>query len=1126
MLIDLRKMLILSLVLSAGSARADERTILWQIGTSNNDTAEFADGPSDYAAYRSPPLFVVGHSDPRVDWPYVLPGTIDEGWAPGTPQTFEVQFELKAAPSGICQLVLDFTDTHSVAPPMLRVTVNDRFWDYQTPKGAGDASVFGEPAKGREHVITVSVPADALQPGDNRVSVTSLSDSWVLWDALRFEAPPGTALVPVNEKTAIHSVRAPCALARHEGHDAQVISLNVTHIGKSQAVDVRIGDRATTLDLKSGNHTVDVYVPPVAEPQQAAIEISRQGDVLAATEVDLKPVRRWEIHLVHQTHLDIGYTHTQEEVLNLQVEHLRTALKYIEKTKDYPPGSRFIWHPEGMWAVEEFLRIASEEEKKIFIKACQDKQIHIDALYAQAMTGMYSEEELMELVSAAKRFEKQYGVEVVSAMQSDVPGYTWGLASVLPHNGVKFLSASPNWAADGGANDYFKGPNISGRTHRGGRVFAWADQPFWWVNPSGKHKILFWMPGWGYSGFHGNRGEISEEKVFAYLDHLQSKNYPYDMVYWRYGIGTDNGPPSPDLCDVVKAWNEKFASPRLIVTSNSAVMKQFAERYGDEIPIVKGDYTPYWEDGTASTSKATAVNRRACERLAQVQALWSSLNPSLALHEHIDAAWNKMIMYDEHTWGAYNSISKPDDAFAVHQDKYKQAYAFDGSSLTDALLQQVTRSPKKSATLDVHNTTSWDRDGLVRISQEQSKTGDRVVDDEGRAVPSQRLASGELAFVAKAIPAMGARRYTVRSGEALSTGAAQGIGSTLKNGLLQLSVDSLSGAISSLRRRELDVDLVDTSKSAGLNDFLYIIGRDADKNRSTVQGPVAITVEDAGPLVATLRVESDAPGCERLTRRIRLIDGFDHVELLNSTDKLKERRPEGLYFGFPFNVPESVVRVDVPWATVEMDKEQMRGANRNFCCVQRWVDMSNQNHGVTWVTVDAPMVQFDPIKLAPAFGVEHWREHFRPRSHLWSWAMNNHWETNYKADQEGVIEFAYAIRPHAGGYDSVAAQQFGRSICQPLIAVFVDSSKAPIDPLFALEGGDGVVVTSVRPSRHGKAWIVRLFNTADESSQVRLRWQRPVRQTWISNPMEEKTQQAPAQLSLVRHEIVTLRVEQ
>jgi len=779
-----------------------------------------------------------------------------------------------------------------------------------------------------------------------------------------------------------------------------------------------------------------------------------------------------------------------------------------------------------MWAVDEFMRTASDAEKELFVDACRKGQIHIDVLYAQAMTGMYSDEELFELLGAAKRFGKEHDVPVISAMQSDVPGYTWGLASALAHHDVPYMSVGPNWFASGGPDDYFKEGKITGNTHRGGRVFHWADQPFWWVNPSGKHRIFFWMPGWGYSGFHGNRGAISEAKVFAYLRHLETKGYPYEMVLWRYGIGADNGPPSRELPDLVRAWNETYASPRLIITQNSTAMKTFVERYGDEIPVLEGDYSPYWEDGCASTAKATATNRRAAERLAQVQTLWSMLDPALGLHDEVDAAWNKMIMYDEHTWGAYNSISAPDSEFAMKQDQYKQAYAFGARDLTDRLFERATAraSAAASAAVDVYNTASWLRDGLVVLSGEQSAAGDLISDNAGSPVPSQRLSSGELAFVARGVPPLGARRYTVRPGRALGDGGARVDGNRLSNGLLSLEIDERCGAIKSLRRVGIERDLVDLENSRGLNDYLYIIGRDADKNRAAVEGPVKIVVEDAGPLVATLRIESDAPGCYTLTRRVRLVDGFDHVELINTTDKKTEPRPEGVYFGFGFNLPEPAVRIDVPWAVVEVEKDQLPGANRNFYCVQRWVDLSCDDYGVTWVTVDAPMLQFEPIKIAAAFGVDHWRTHIDPGAHIYSWTMNNHWETNYKAYQSGKITFRYVLRPHAGGYDAIGAQRFGRGVSQPLIALSARPASKVQPPLVTVDGA-GVIVTTIRPSRDGKAFMVRLFNVADANQTARLTWNVPIEKVSISNPMEDKKEKAPAALDMVPFEIVTLRVE-
>ena len=674
----------------ATMAACSAATTLWQIGKADNDTAEFAHAPKNYTAYREPAFFIPGVSDPKRDWPYVQPGTIDGGWAPGTPQTYDVLFGLKAVPAGECRLVIDFTDTHSTDPPKLLVTVNDRSWEYQTPKGAGDASVFGEPAKGREHVIEVTVPAGALRAGDNRVSITTLNGSWVLWDALRFDVPRGTEMVEVKSRTIVRSVSTQPVLVRNEGQDVQGIAL-------------------------------------------------------------------------------------------------------------------------------EFMRVGGKDEKKVFVEACRNGQIHLDVLYAQAMTGMYSEEELFELLSAAKRFEKQYGARVVSAMQSDVPGYTWGLAAALAHHDVPYLSVGPNWFANGGAGDYFRGDKIVGRTHRGGRVFRWADMPFWWVSPSGKHRVFFWMPGWGYSGFHGNRGAITRDKIMSYLGHLERKGYPYDIVMWRYGIGADNGPPSRALPDVVKAWNEKYASPRLIIARNSDVLKKFAERYGDEIPVLRGDYTPYWEDGSASTAKATGANREAAEKLAQAQVLWSMLNPSLKLHERVDVAWNKMVMYDEHTWGAHCSISQPDSPFSIRQDEYKQAYAFDAFTLTDKLVADVVENGRGA--IDVYNTLSWARSELVTLPASESDDRDLVKDDKGKPVPSQRLASGELAFMAKGVSAFGGRRYTLHAGKPHAAGAAKAAGLRLSNDAVSLAIDPRTGAIGTLRCRGIDSELVDAGKT-GLNDYL------------------------------------------------------------------------------------------------------------------------------------------------------------------------------------------------------------------------------------------------------------------------------------------------------------------
>ena len=49
-----------------------------------------------------------------------------------------------------------------------------------------------------------------------------------------------------------------------------------------------------------------------------------------------------------------------------------------------------------------------------------------------------------------------------------------------------------------------------------------------------------------------------------------------------------------------------------------------------------------------------------------------------------------------------------------------------------------------------------------------------------------------------------------------------------------------------------------------------------------------------------------------------------------------------------------------------------------------------------------------------------WIEHLAPSQTLYSWPMNNHWHTNYKADQEGPTVFRYVILPHTGLYQRLS----------------------------------------------------------------------------------------------------------
>jgi len=1090
---------------AAAPAEAGALELLWEIGKADNNTAEFALAPNGYARFEADPVFIVGASDPKTDWPYVHPGPADT-WAGSRQHTFAVIFALRdPVPKAECRLRCDLADTHSSAPPNLKITVNQREFTHATPRGGGTGdSIRGDIAASKAHCFDIVIPADTLKPGRNEIAITTLSGSWILYDWIGFEAPAETQLATLEGFTAVHTVDAPQLLVEKGGALHQVVRVKVRHVGEPTEALVSVaGGEPVKQALAPGEQTLELLAPRVQHETTADVRLEVGGKEVAARQAVLKPVREWELYLLPHSHVDIGYTHVQSEVEAIQCGYLEQCVELGRKTADYPPGARFKWNSEVLWAVDCYLRKAPPDERKDFVAAVEKGWIGLDALYGNELTALCRPEELCELLGYARRLAEQYDLPIDAAMISDVPGYTWGLIPVLAQSGVKYFSIGPN----GG--------------HRIGRTLsAWADRPFYWVSPSGREKVLCWVAGRGYAWFH--RGPLaSGSRILGYLNMLEDAGYPYDILYGRYNIGGDNGPPDTNLPDFVKDWNERYAYPKLIIATTREMFHAFEQRYADAIPSIRGDFTPYWEDGAASSARETNINREAAERLVQAQTLFAMLDPDRYNPSAFHEAWRNIILYDEHTWGAHNSISEPECDFVKQQWARKQAFALDGDKRSRALLNEALEGfDAPTGSLDavlVFNTSAWPRTDLVVVD---GPAGERVEDARGRPVPSQRLSTGQLAFLASDVPAMGAAKFFFRVGEPLSAGCAKAEGTRLSSECLTVGIDEATGAINSLACGLTASDLVDTSKGPGLNDYLYVAGRDPkDPQRN---GPVKIAIKESGPLVASLLVECGAPGCKALTREIRVIDGMGRVEIINTLDKENVYAQEAVHFAFPFNVPEGVMHMDIPWAVCRPEADQLPGACKNYFTVQRWVDIANQDFGVTWATVDAPLIEVGRITCDPrAVG---WLEHIEPSQTLYSYVMNNYWETNYKASQDGPTTFRYAIRPHAR-FDPAAAARFGIERSQPLIVVPV-AEDAPVPPSFLDVEPAGVIVTALKPSDDGKAWIVRLFGASGRPEKAALTWRKHKQpKTWLSDLTEHPGPEVKGTIDVPAYGMVTVRVD-
>ena len=1096
----------------------DSSAVLWRIGETDGDNAEFALAPRGWGQYESDGFYVVGSSDPRKDWPYAHPGPSD-AWAGARSHTFVVLFGLATAPTaGDCRLAVHLLDTHSSGPPTARIEINGKSFERSLPAGAGDASVNGEPAKGARRTLEIAFPAETLKAGDNEILITSLRGSWMLYDSVELIASERLALIDVQSRTLIEQARPMRALEDRDGRMVQPVTVSVRHFGDEADAQVRLGDgRPVPLRLAKGSQHVELAAPDVQTDTKQTVIVAIDGKTVASREIVLKPVKKLTVYITPHSHTDIGYTEIQTAIEARQVQNLVDGIAAAKRTADYPEGARFVWNVEVLWAADLYLRRLDDQQRADFLDAVAKGQVVLNGMYLNELTGLCRPEELVRLFKYSTELAAKTGATIDSAMISDVPGYTWGTVTAMAQAGIRYFSVAPN---------YFD---------RIGTILReWENKPFYWVGPDGRSKVLVWIPFWGYAMSH-RYGKMSARLVEDFSDGLEKRNYPFDIAYVRWSGHGDNAVPDPAICEFVRDWNAKYAWPRFVICGTGEAFRAFETRYGDQLPHARGDWTPYWEDGAGSSALETAMNRASSDRLAQAEALFAMLRPAKYPTAAFEDAWNSVLLYSEHTWGAWCSVSEPERKETLEQWEIKRSYAEaadkQSRDLLDASLGNADTGGAKA--IDVFNTTSWPRTELVTVPKSLSLGGDLVRDDKGRRVPSQRLASGELVFLAKDMPPFASRRYRVTEGQSHVASQAAAQGPTLTNGAVCLRVDEKTGGIVELMVKGVDGNFADTSEDEALNDYLYLIGDDLKGLRHN--DAVTIRTGEAGPLVASLVIESPAPGCKKLTRELRVVAGLDYVEIINTVDKerLQARSyharegKESVNFAFPFAVPDGEMLLDIPLGVMRPEADQMASACKNWFTVGRWADVSNADRGITWVTLDAPLLQVGGLTatlLNSQTDPNVWRACVEPTQTLYSWAMNNHWGTNYRAYQEGPTVFRFVLRPHRKA-DAAEASRFATGFSQPLLVAPAAGKSPAARPLLTVEPAD-VLVTCLKPSDDGRALIVRLFGASDQARSARLKWSgRKPAATFLSDTSERAGKSVSGPVDVPACGLVALRVE-
>ncbi len=447
----------------------------------------------------------------------------------------------------------------------------------------------------------------------------------------------------------------------------------------------------TTITFNPGYNLFSIPSHPTQFHGEDTILIMRKNvdfdEPIMLIPIHVSAHRHYEMNLIHHSHNDIGYSHHQTEVEKIQTQNIRSALRWIKRASE--EGSEVFWHIESLWAVENFLNIASEIEKKNFFDEIQKGHMVLSANYANILNGLCHPRELPWMVEYAKALEQKIPTKIQNAMITDIPGITYAALNNYVQYDIPYLSLGPNY--------------VEKHADHGDRVGSVIEQTgdtyfYWHPDSTSEKKILVWTSGKGYSYFHNiqnNEKQFQWEKRIAqYVNELTSKNYPLTEVQLRYTKNADNGPVDSTLHEFVRNWNNLYSSPTLKIASINQLFKKIENDHGSEIPHVHGgEISPYWEDGAFSTAKEEIEMRHLVRELIALEDHWANTDRDKSKFIDFYSIHRDVVLFHEHTWGSWCSISDPYSPFTTEQWKYKKSFLLDAQQRIKDIREEVLKYP-------------------------------------------------------------------------------------------------------------------------------------------------------------------------------------------------------------------------------------------------------------------------------------------------------------------------------------------------------------------------------------------------------------------------------------------------
>ena len=510
---------------------------------------------------------------------------------------------------------------------------------------------------------------------------------------------------------------------------------------------------------------------------------------------------------------------------------------------------------------------------------------------------------------------------------------------------------------------------------------------------------------------------------------------------------------------------------RLQMVSLQELYSAIAGKLGD-IPVYRGDLTDWWANGAGSTPGPVKHYRAAQRMFRLANALDGGLRE--AFPQEIRAAEDNMLLYAEHTWGHSSTISNPYDTQVLDLDMRKNSYASKAHEASAKLLNRALL--RRGGTLSYYNTA-----GVIRAVNPARQGGRRLVEFyiETMTIPGARVTNTatreEMTVQLSGHP----RGVLVSFTDEFQPGEVKEYRYEEMPGALE-TLNTRHAFVGAERVRDVvnDFDPETYRLPYGVENEWFRIGYRVGEGftsfynkqagcemltdgwarfftpvyeRTELRSPAnaeraklgrnirgihaqkwagkltGVRCLDQGPVFLTMEFTFELAGTRNCFLLMRLYRGLPRVDFTLRVAKDISDDIESVYLPLNLKLPNRQAWLKKGSEPFRPGVDQIPGTCLEYWMTDEGVAYFGAEKTVQVYTPDVPLVymgelQHHQIELCTGKPEDNGRD-------VYSWVMNNTWETNFKMDLSGFYEFQYRVElSDAAGPEVCFAEMADKSL--------------------------------------------------------------------------------------------------